>query len=152
MVLSLIADQSSATAAACRHLREAAEDHITRPWSVVRDWSKTVFDRLALAEIAWDDYDEMQCERIKTCFSAPPAVTTIVPCPHFNAGNCEHSVGHEEGTLSLRHICPFCYASGAGRQDHPVFKCNSKRAYNSAPKPQYPKPLGKPKSDQPSKN
>ena len=34
MVLSMMGDQASPAAAACRHLREAAEDHITRPWKV----------------------------------------------------------------------------------------------------------------------
>ena len=137
MVLAMLGDQSSPAAAACRHLREAAEDHITRPWSMVREWSKTMFDRLNIGEIAWDDYDEMLHERIKLCFSAPPKVPMVVPCPYFSAGNCEHSACHDEGDLSLRHICPFCYASGAGRQDHPIFKCNSKKAYTSAPRPQF---------------
>ena len=152
MVLSMLDDQSSPAAAACRHLREAAEDHITRTWSVVREWSKTMFDRLNLGEIAWDDYDEMQRERIKICFSAPPKVPIIIPCPYFSAGNCEFTEGHEEGQLSMRHICPFCYASGAGRQDHPIFRCNSKKAYNTAPKQQFNRQQAKPTPGNPQKN
>ena len=152
MVLSMIEDQSSPAAAACRHLREAADDHITRPWSTVREWSKTMFERMTLGEIMWDDYDEIQRERLKICLSAPPTVPIIVPCPKFSAGNCEHSSCHDEGTFSLRHICPFCYASGAGRQDHPIFKCNSKKAYNTAPKLQFNKQQQKQKQDQPAKN
>ena len=152
VLLSMLDDQSSPAAAACHHLHEAAEDHISRPWSTVRDWSKTMFDRLNLGEIAWDDYEEMQRERIKICFSAPPKVAIVVPCPHFSAGNCPQSACHDEGELSLRHICPFCYASGAGRQDHPIFKCNSKKAYTSAPRPQYSKQQFKPKVEQPPKN
>ena len=152
MVLSMMDDQASPAAAACRHLREAAEDHITRPWPTVREWSKTLFDRLALGEIEWDDYEEMHRERIKICFSAPPKVATIVPCPFFSAGNCDHTNCHEEGDLSLRHICPFCYVAGGGRQDHPIFKCNSKRAYNTTPKLQFNKQYQKPKQDTPAKN
>ena len=151
MVLSMMPDQSLPAAAACRHLREAAEDHMTRTWPVVREWSKVVFERMSLGELAWDDYDEIQRERIKLCFSAPPRMSAIVPCPHFNGGNCEYDACHEEGPLSLRHICPFCYAAGGGRQHHPIFKCNSKKAYNSAPKPPFNKQL-KPKPDQPAKN
>ena len=116
-----------------------------RPWNVVREWSKTMFDRLNLCEITWDDDDEIQRE---ICFSAPPKVSVIVPCPYFNAGNCNHTRCHEKGQFSLPYICPFCYALGAGRQDHLIFKCNSKQAYNSAPKAQS---AAKAKSGRPTK-
>ena len=153
MILSMMEDQASPAAAACRHLREAAEDTITRPWSVVREWSKSTFDRLALAEIRWDDYEEMQRERMMICFSAPAITPIVVPCPYFSAGNCQHKSCHDEGALALRHICPFCYASGAGRQDHPIFKCNSKKAYTSSVKSQFSKPFKQRQEEPPvSKN
>ena len=152
MVLSLMDDQASPAAAACRHLREAAEDHILRPWKVVRDWSKTLFDRMNAGEIEWDDYAEMQRERLMICLSAPPKQPTVVPCPYFSAGNCEYTSCHEEGELSLRHICPFCYAAGGGRQDHPIFKCNTKRAHSAATKSQFNKQHQKPKVEYTPKN
>ena len=72
--------------------------------------------RMNAGEIKWDDYDEMQRERLMICLSAPPTQKMVFPCPHFSAGNCDHTVSHEEAQLSLRHICPFCYAAGGGGQ------------------------------------
>ena len=116
MVLSMLDDQAS--------LVPALE-------STVREWSKTLFDRLQLGEIEWDDYAEMRNERIKIYFSAPPKVTTIIPCPFYSAGNCEYNTSHEEGQLSLRHICPFCYAAGEGQLQESI-QCRLKAAVQQA--------------------
>ena len=103
MVLSMLEDQSSPAAAACRHLREGAKDTNNHPWSTVREWSKSTFDRLALGEIRWDDYEEMQRERLMICFSAPAITPTIVPCPYFSAGNCQHIL---LPAIAGREFCP----------------------------------------------
>ena len=54
MILNALPDQSSRATSSCRHLREAAEDRADKPWPIVWEWSKAVFERIDMDEITWN--------------------------------------------------------------------------------------------------
>ena len=150
LILAALPSKDTPVAAMCQHMKEVAEDTISRPWPAVREWSNTVFDRLDKGDITWANYDEIQRDRYKLSFSAPPLEQQQTPCQAFNFRSCPNSDSHEEGPVTLRHWCGFCMFASNTHSMHTVRQCNSKKAstivttnkpgkYPPRPKPDQPK-------------
>ena len=128
LILAALPSKDTPVAAMCQHMKEVAKDTISCPWPAVREWSNTVFDRLDKGDITWANYDEIQRDRFKLSFSAPPLEQQQTPCQAFNFRSCPHSDSHEEGPVTLRHWCGFCMFASNTHSMHTVRQCNSKKA------------------------
>ena len=161
IILNAMSDQASRPAAICRHLREVAEDVADRKWESVRRWSKAIFDRMERSEVTWDMYDEIQRERMKLSYSAPPPQRVVTICLPYNRQECPESDIHVTDDVQYRHVCGYCFFNTSGSfNPHPVKQCTTKKAHQTQrnPQPQHafkqapPFQKAKPPADPVSKN
>ena len=143
MILNALPDQSTRAAALCRHLREAAEDAVDKPWPVVREWSKSVFDRMERGEITWDTYSEIQNDRLKLTLSWAPPERAIYPCALFQNRQCPEPDSHTEHAVTYRHVCAFCYYTASALRPHSFLKCTVKKPAHFQPRALSQPPAGR---------
>ena len=127
IILNSLQDQGTVAAALCRHLREAAEDTVARPWYIAREWSKTIFDRLERGEITWSHYHEIQRERLHSALTWVPPEKAIYPCALFNKKACPESDSHTEEGATYRHVCAYCHYANGNIKPHPAKQCPAKK-------------------------
>ena len=121
-----------------RHLQDVTRDAIERPWHAVRRWSQFVWDTVELGDIKWQDYQQIQNERVRLAMTAPGCATSQIHrgeeaqeyiCREFQSRTgCRHRSSHMEGAVKLLHICAFC--DSISRQcPHSVTACGKKMLY-----------------------
>ena len=133
LILNKLPDQGSTAAALARHLREVAEDTIDRPWQVAREWSKTTFDKIQRGEVTWNEYSEIQRERLRNNMVWVPQEKVVYPCALYNAKGgsvCDAPDSHKESGITARHVCAHCYYTTTTLRPHSYDKCTIKKAPN----------------------
>ena len=133
------------------HLKNIAEDALTRDWYPIRAWSQTVFDAIEKGTYTWADTQTIQMHRVMKAVnyqtSRGPAAHYVggdriegETCRDFNSERgCTLGKFHGVGSTRMVHSCTYCYTQTAKNNQapkhcfHDVFHCRCRDIDMAAP-------------------